>query len=87
VRCNFEMLLECVEGRLAPEHQLEVFEHVERCPVCFDTMRELARERRGGVRNHHSRTPDAGSGPSQSNGRSQAISVADSRRRATWIRR
>ena len=45
MRCSFERLIECLDGRLDTEGQLEVFSHVERCDVCFEAMFELVRER------------------------------------------
>jgi hypothetical protein len=38
-------LVECLDGRLDTDGQLEVFNHVERCDVCFEAMFELVRER------------------------------------------
>ena len=45
MRCSFERLIECLDGRLDTDGQLEVFNHVERCDVCFEAMFELVRER------------------------------------------
>ena len=45
MRCSFERLIQCLDGRLDTDNELEVFDHVERCDLCFDTMYELVRER------------------------------------------
>ncbi len=45
MRCCFSSLIECLDGRLDADRELEVFTHIERCDVCFDAMFELVRER------------------------------------------
>lgn len=45
MRCCFNSLIECLDGRLDADRELEVFTHIERCDVCFEAIFELVRER------------------------------------------
>jgi predicted anti-sigma-YlaC factor YlaD len=42
--CNFECLLRFVNKQLDLDKQLEVYEHLDRCSICRDTVCQLSRD-------------------------------------------
>jgi predicted anti-sigma-YlaC factor YlaD len=42
--CNFEYLLQFVNKQLDLDKQLEVYDHLDRCNICRDAVRQLSRD-------------------------------------------
>jgi predicted anti-sigma-YlaC factor YlaD len=45
--CNFECLLQLVNKQLEPDKQIEVYDHIERCNICRDAVRQISRDLKG----------------------------------------
>ena len=44
--CSFDRLLQFVNTQLDLDGQLEIYDHLDRCDICLDAVRQLSRERR-----------------------------------------
>ncbi len=42
--CNFECLLQFVNNQLDLDRQLEVYNHLDRCDICRDTVYQISRD-------------------------------------------
>lgn len=42
--CNFEYLLQLVNRQLDLDRQLEVYDHLDRCHICRETVYQIARD-------------------------------------------
>ncbi len=45
--CSFDRLLQFINERLDLDGQLEVYDHLDQCPICRDAVCQLFRERDG----------------------------------------
>ncbi len=43
--CSFERLLRLVEKRLGTEAQLKLFDHLDRCEICRESVYHIVRDR------------------------------------------
>lgn len=44
-RCSFDKLLQLLDRRLTTNEQLSVFDHLEKCDICRDTVYHIVRDR------------------------------------------
>jgi len=42
--CSFDRLLQFVNKQLNLDGQLEIYDHIDRCAICRDTVYQLSRE-------------------------------------------
>ncbi len=43
--CSFQQLVRLLDKQLTLDEKLEVLTHLESCPICRDTVYQLARDR------------------------------------------
>ncbi len=43
--CSFNRLLQFINKQLDLNGQLEIYDHLDRCNICRDTIRQLTRDR------------------------------------------
>ncbi len=43
--CSFERLLQLLEKKLGTDAQLRLFDHLDRCEICRETIYHIARDR------------------------------------------
>jgi len=43
--CSFEKLLQLLERRLSTDAELRMFDHLDRCDICRETIYHIARDR------------------------------------------
>jgi len=44
-RCDFERLVGLLDKRLDLDAQIEVFDHLDRCSICYEAVYLIARDR------------------------------------------